>query len=192
MKRDQALEVLAQRHPDGIVVAVYQSAFDWIGIRPHDLNYLCTGAMGQASSHGLGLALGAPHEKIVVLDGDGSLLMNLGSLVTIAAQKPRNFYHFVCQNSTYEVNGNFPIPGADRLRFDNMARAAGYPHAFSFRDLNQFEAKIDQILRLAGPVFINLHVEPGVSYPRIYEKLHSAKARSAFRRALYRRMIRKE
>ena len=192
MKRDQALEILARRHPDGIVVAVYQSAFDWIEIRPHDLNYLCTGAMGQASSHALGLALGAPREKIVVLDGDGSLLMNLGSLVTIAAQKPGNFYHFVCQNNAYEVNGNFPIPGADSLRFDDMARAAGYPHAFSFRELNRFEAEVDRILGLVGPVFINLHVEPGVSYPRIYEKVHSANARSAFRRALYRRMNRKD
>lgn len=192
MKRDQALEVLARCYPDGIVVAVYQSAFDWIEIRPHDLNYLCTGAMGQASSHALGLALGAPDEKIVVLDGDGSLLMNLGSLVTIAAQKPRNFYHFVCRNNTYEVNGNFPIPGADSLRFDEMARAAGYPHAFSFRELNHFKAEVGRILKLEGPVFISLHVEPGVSFPRNYEKVHSAKARAAFRRALYRRMNRKE
>lgn len=192
MKRDQALEVLAKHHANGIVVAVYQSAFDWIEIRPHELNYLCTGAMGQASSHALGLALGAPYEKIVVLDGDGSLLMNLGSLVTIANQKPHNFYHFVCQNNTYEVNGNFPIPGADSLRFDDIARAAGYPHAFSFCELSQFKAELGQILRLEGPVFINLHVEPGISYPKKYEKIHSAESRSTFRHALGQRIVQKE
>ena len=84
MKRDHALKVLAQHYPDGIVVPVYQAAFDWMAIRPHPLNYLCTGAMGQGASHALGLALACPQEQIVVLDGDGSMLMNLGSLVTLS------------------------------------------------------------------------------------------------------------
>ena len=59
MKRDEALRVLSQHYPDGIVVPVYQSAFDWMGIRPHPLNYLCTGAMGQGiqSRSGTGLSL---------------------------------------------------------------------------------------------------------------------------------------
>ncbi len=78
MKRDEVLRVLSRHYPDGIVVPVYQSAFDWMGIRPHPLNYLCTGAMGQGSSHALGLALACPTEPVVVLAGDGSLLMNLG------------------------------------------------------------------------------------------------------------------
>ena len=108
MKRDQALRVLADHYPDGIVVPVYQSAFDWLAIRPHPLNYLCTGAMGQASSHGLGLALGVPDEKVVILDGDGSLLMNLSALATIANLAPPNLIHFVVNNGVYEVNGNFP------------------------------------------------------------------------------------
>ena len=60
MKRDEALSILARHYPDGIVVPVYQSAFDWMAIRPHPLNYLCTGAMGQAVSHALGVALGCP------------------------------------------------------------------------------------------------------------------------------------
>ena len=188
MKRDQALAVLARHYPDGIVVAVYQSAFDWMNIRPHDLNYLCTGAMGQASSHGLGLALGAPNEKIVVLDGDGSLLMNLGSLVTIANQLPNNFLHFVCQNDTYEVNGNFPIPAAKKLQLHKIAQAAGYSHTFSFRELTDFESSIEDILELNGPVFVNLHVEPGTSYPTDYVTIHSAQSRSTFRRALNQRL----
>lgn len=92
MKRDAALEVLARKYPDGIVVAVFQSAFDWMVIRPHPLNYLCTGTMGQAASHALGLAIGCPEEKVVVLDGDGSLLMNLGALVTTANAAPKIWY----------------------------------------------------------------------------------------------------
>ena len=66
--------------------------------------------MGLASSHALGLALGRPDKRVIVLDGDGSLLMNLGTLVTAAAAPPKNFYHFVCENGTYEANGGHPIP----------------------------------------------------------------------------------
>ena len=184
MKRDQALQALARHYPDGIAVAVYQTAFDWMQIRPHDLNYLCTGAMGQASSHGLGLALGAPEEKVVVLDGDGSLLMNLGSLVTVANMAPRNFFHFVSQNDMYEVNGNYPIPGAATIKFDQMAIAAGYRHAFSFDDIGEFNSEIERILGLEGPVFVCMHIEPGEYYPLDYVTLHSEETRVKFRNAL--------
>src|SRR5215813_13631811 len=94
MKRDECLKVLARHVTDAdIVLPVYSAAFDWIDIRPHPLNYVSHGAMGLASSHALGLALGRPDRRIIVLDGDGSLLMNLGSLVTIAAAAPPNLYH---------------------------------------------------------------------------------------------------
>ena len=66
--------------------------------------------MGLDSSHGLGLALGRPDKRVIVLQGDGSLLMNLGSLVTIAAVAPKNLVHLVAQNDTYEANGSQPIP----------------------------------------------------------------------------------
>lgn len=188
MKRDEALRVLARHYPDGIAVSVYQTAFDWMKIRPHPLNYLCTGAMGQASSHGLGLALGAPNEKVVVLDGDGSLLMNLGSLVTIANIAPQNYFHFVSQNDTYEVNGNFPIPGAKCIEFDQMALAAGYRHAFSFSDLDRFDSRIGEILNLKGPVFVCLHIQPGKFYPLDYASIHSQESRSTFRDALIKRL----
>ncbi len=188
MKRDQALRVLARHYPDGIVVPVYQSAFDWMAIRPHPLNYLCTGAMGQASSHALGLALGAPSEKVVVLDGDGSLLMNLGSLVTIANMAPKNLVHFVSHNGIYEVNGRFPIPGGCALRFDGMAREAGYASTWSFDDIDDFERDIEQVLNTQGPVFVSLQVEAGEYHPWDYVAIHSAESRAIFRAALRERL----
>lgn len=184
MKRDQALRVLADHYPEGIVVPVYQSAFDWMAIRPHPLNFLCTGAMGQASSHGLGLALGAPDEKVVVLDGDGSLLMNLSALVTIANAAPRNLIHFVINNGTYEVNGNFPIPARNTVSFEGLAREAGYPKTYDFSELEKFEAKVDEILDADGPVFVCLKVEAGKEYAKDYVAIHSAESRRAFREAL--------
>ena len=189
MKRDQALSVIAIRFPEAIVVPVYQSAFDWVNIRPHPMNYLCTGAMGLASSHGLGLAIGLPEQKIIVLDGDGSLLMNLGSLVTIGKAAPKNFIHFVCCNGTYEVNGKFPIPAGARMSFSGLAQEAGYSATFSFDELSDLEANMDKIQQLDGPLFIALHVEPGVEYAADYELIHSSESRAEFRNAVKKHII---
>src|SRR5689334_15729291 len=110
MKREDCFKVLARHITDQIVVATYSSAAEWNDMNPRALNYFSMGAMGLASSHALGLALANPRRRIVVLDGDGSLLMNLGSLVTIGAQAPRNLVHFVSQNECYEANGSHPLP----------------------------------------------------------------------------------
>ena len=187
MKRDEVLRVLSRHYPDGIVVPVYQSAFDWMGIRPHPLNYLCTGAMGQGSSHALGLALACPTEPVVVLDGDGSLLMNLGSLVTIGHQSPANFWHFVCQNGIYEVNGEFPVPGRENVDFAAMALAAGYREAYTFWDLSEFAKAVPKILATPGPILVALKVEAGEYFERDYPAIHSARSRTSFKAALAQR-----
>ena len=96
MDRKECLKAIARHVDDAdIVLPVYSTAFDWIDIRPSPLNYLSHGAMGLASSHALGLALGRPDKRVIVLDGDGSLLMNLGTLVSTAEAAPKNMIHFV-------------------------------------------------------------------------------------------------
>src|ERR1700686_696821 len=138
MKRDECFRILARHLRDEIVVAVYSSAFDWLELAPRALNYFSFGAMGIASSHGLGLALGRPQQRVIVLDGDGSLLMNLGTLVTIGAAAPRNLIPFVCRNGTYEANGGHPIPNPN-VDFSGMAKAAGYAQCHEFSELASFE-----------------------------------------------------
>lgn len=185
MKRDECLKALARHVTDAdIVLPVYSTAFDWIDIRPHPLNYLSHGAMGLASSHGLGLALGRPDRRVIVLDGDGSLLMNLGTLVTAAAVAPKNFFHFVCENGTYEANGGHPIPGRDRVEFAGFARAAGYCNVHEFADLKIFEQRIGAVLEEEGPVFVTLKIVPGGPQERDYSRLHGAHVRKAFKDAL--------
>jgi len=184
MRRDHALEVLKPRVDTQLVVAVYQTLFDWMAIHPRDLNYVATGAMGQASSHGLGLALANPGREVLVFDGDGSLLMNLGALVSIANAAPANFHHFVFVNGVYEVNGAHPIPAADKVDFATLARGAGYRQIEDFSELAQLESGIDAFLAAPGPAFAVMHIEPGESYPRDYAYIHSAAARARFRRAL--------
>jgi phosphonopyruvate decarboxylase len=168
------------RHVTGkdIVLPVYSTAFDWIDIRPNPLNYLSHGAMGLASSHALGLALGRPDKKVIVLDGDGSLLMNLGTLVTTAEAAPTNLFHFVCENGTYEANGGHPIPGRGAVSF------AGYKNVYEFSDLKIFEQQVGAILAEPGPVFICLKITSSGEQERDYSRLHGPHVRKAFREAL--------
>ncbi len=187
MRRDDALKALIPHvGPDDIVVAVYQSCFDWLALNPRDLNYVSVGAMGQASSHALGLALANPHRRVFILDGDGSLLMNLGSLVTIAGARPANLFHFVLVNRMYEVNGAQPLPGTDDLDFAGLARSAGYQTATTCDDLAGFELGLPGFLSASGPQFAALEIVPGAAHPQRYDYIHSRDARERFRAALNR------
>ena len=184
MRRDACLKILARHRTNDLVVSVYTGAFEWKKIAPSPLNYIAVGAMGQASSHGLGLAIGRPDRRVMVLDGDGSLLMNLGTLVTIANQAPKNLFHFVIENGVYEVNGSHPLPGYGKFSFVGLAREAGYKHAFEFSELQEFDRRIGDVLKLEGPVFISLKVEPGEDYEMDWPYIHGATQRDAFRAAL--------
>jgi sulfopyruvate decarboxylase subunit beta len=184
MKRDEMLKAFARRRKDEIVVAVYMAAQEITHISPNDLNYTFIGAMGQGSSHALGLALGRPDRRVVVFDGDGSLLMNLGSLVTIANQAPTNFVHCLCENGTYETNGAVPIPRAGQICFTDLAKTAGYRKTYELSDLAEWERELPHILKEDGPTFVDLKVEPGEAYPENFPRLYSLEYREKFRRAL--------
>ena len=187
LQRDDALKILIPHvGADDIVVAVYQSCFDWLALNPRDLNYVGVGAMGQASSHALGLALANPERRVFVFDGDGSLLMNLGSLVTISNAGVTNLHHFLFANRVYEVNGSHPLPAADKVDFAAMARSAGYAGARSFDDAEAFRDGLPNLLNAPGPQMAVLEIVPGAAYPRDYAYIHSAAARQRFREALNR------
>lgn len=180
MVRTECLKEVARLRGDALVVAVYSSAFEWVGISPHPLNFLSVGAMGQASSSALGFAIGLPDRRIIVLDGDGSLLMNLGSLVSIAGVAPANLRHFVCQNGCYEANGEHPIPGQDKVSFAGFARAAGYRVVTEFADLATLRAGLPGFMQATGPSFATLHVTPGEKPALDYSLVHGPEARRIF------------
>ncbi len=186
MKRDECFKVLARHRTNEIVVAVYKAAQEWIHISPSDFNYTFTGAMGQGSSHALGLALGRPDRRVIVLDGDGSLLMNLGSLVTIGHAAPKNLIHCVCENGTYETNGAVPIPGAGRISFTGMAHDAGYPQTYEFDNLQDWERNVMSVINEDVPVLVDLKLVQGEEYPEDFRRLYSVQSRDAFRQSLQR------
>jgi len=182
MRRDECFRILARHIGDAAVVATYSSAVDWVAVAPRVLNYTSIGAMGLDSSHGLGLALGRPDKRVIVLQGDGSLLMNLGSLVTIAEVAPKNLVHLVAHNETYEANGGHPIPNP-KVDFAGLARAAGYAAVYDFADLGVFAQQVAHALAQDGPVFATLHVEPSQLLIYNYESLYDPAKRRAFKAA---------
>ena len=116
--------------------------------------------MGGASGLGLGLALARPERKVVVLDGDASLLMELGSLATVAAQAPQNLMHCVVHNGTQFTGlDNMPLATND-FQFAQIARNAGYAHAERISDGAVWAERFPILLAMKGPVFVELMVEP--------------------------------
>ena len=116
----------------GAVAAEVQS----IGHRPNF--FYLQHAMGLASSLGLGIALARPELSVVVFDGDGSLLMNLGGLTTLARYRPRNLVHVVFDNESLLSVGGFPTATSTGSDLAAMAKAAGVPHAETVQDLDAF------------------------------------------------------
>jgi len=119
-------------------------------------------AMGGHASFAFGLALAQPETKVVVFDSEGDVLMNLGVLLTIAEQAPKNFYHFVLDNECYATTGGQPVPNAKNVAYDVIARGAGYPRTFAFETLEDFANNIKAILDQPGPVFVTMKVVPEI------------------------------
>ncbi len=120
------------------------------------------GAMGHTTSAAFGLALGLPDEKIVLFDAEGSLLMNLGALASIAGKKPANFVHFLLDNECYATTGGQPVPNSAEIDYAAMAKGAGYAAAYNFDDLEEFTTHIEDIMQEQGPVFISVKIQPEI------------------------------
>jgi sulfopyruvate decarboxylase subunit beta len=159
--RDLFLDEFARIRTDEVVIYTMSSAKHWPQVSSSPLDLYIGGAMGYASSVGLGVALARPDRRVVILDGDGSLLMNLGSTVTIAHAAPANLVHVLFQNDLYELSGRVPIPGREHLSFTGLAESAGYASAHDFYELREIVPKLRELLESQGPVLINVRTAPG-------------------------------
>jgi sulfopyruvate decarboxylase subunit beta len=157
MKPEDVLRAIAEHRGDAVVVPTMTTSPAWRQIAPDDLSVTCVGFMGGASSLGLGIALAQPERRVVVLDGDGSLLMQLGSLATVAGVSPENYTHFLFKNGVYHNSGSNMIPGGARFYFAGMAKAAGYRTTFRFDDLEDLRIRLPSVLAEMGPVLVELH-----------------------------------
>src|SRR5215831_15176209 len=165
MRRKEAIAALVAERGDAITITTEQAIGAWRAAVPEAPNAIpdhldIVGCMGSASTIGLGVALARPERKIIIVDGDGSLLMQLGSLVTIAGAAPPNLFHFVFENGVYETSGSQPLPGEGRFDMADMARGAGYAHVARYSDAATFAAELPALLERHGPVFISVMTEP--------------------------------
>jgi thiamine pyrophosphate-dependent acetolactate synthase large subunit-like protein len=166
-----ALEVLIRLRTDQIVVTTMGSAREWPKLSQHPLDFhYVPSSMGQAPPLGLGLALAKPQREVLVLNGDGGMLMNLGCLVTIVASGARNITVIVLENGIYEVTGGQQTAAQAARRhaevdFAGFACAAGFAVAERFDRLEDWQTHATGILQRPGPRFVSLSVEPvGAEY----------------------------
>jgi sulfopyruvate decarboxylase subunit beta len=159
----QRLECLRAIHPRlteclvvtimGAVAAELQS----VGHRPNF--FYLQHAMGLASSTGLGLALCLPQQKVVVLDGDGSILMNLGGYTTLARYRPKNLVHVVFDNESLLSVGGFPTATSTGSDLAGVALAAGVPHALTVSSVDDFDLAFAEAMQSNDLISIVAKVE---------------------------------
>jgi thiamine pyrophosphate-dependent acetolactate synthase large subunit-like protein len=160
MMHREALEVLAECRGHHIVLSTHGSVDLWTALSDTPLDFAYVPAsMGQGPALGLGLALAQARHGVIVLCGDGHLLMNLGCLVTLAGH-PADLFLIVMDNGVYEVTGGQPTPGAGRTDFGGLARAAGVGRVYCFPTLPEWRAGVAEALSGPGPVVIWLKVVP--------------------------------
>jgi len=147
LKRVDALQAIYGQLTDRVVVTIMGAVaaeLQSIGHRPNF--FYLQHAMGLASSMGLGIALTRPDRQVIVFDGDGSVLMNLGGLTTLARYRPRNLVHVVFDNESLLSVGGFPTATSTGSDLAGIARAAGVPRSAAVRTIDEFTRAFDDAL----------------------------------------------
>ncbi len=174
MRAREAIEAVAKHRGDAVAVcALGMAANEWWAVTKGEDAFYMHGAMGFAASFALGLALALPKATIWLINADGSLCMNLGCLLTEAAQAPKNLKHFVIDNQVYQTVGGLPMVNQGRTDYAAIARGAGIAHARTIDRLDELEKAMPAIAAAEGPSFTLLRVEPETSFlgtpPMTYE-----------------------
>lgn len=162
---EEACRIVAGIAKDDVVVITMSTMKIFPGVAPQANYVSCVPLMGGAASLGLGIAVARPDVRVWVLDGDASLLMELGSLVTVAEAMPKNLVHLLFNNKVqYGGTANLASPRAGAVDFCAMARAAGYPMTVEIDSAANMAATLSALPRDAGPVFGCVRVEPDPGY----------------------------
>jgi sulfopyruvate decarboxylase subunit beta len=176
LTKDEFIRPLVHHRKNEIVITSMGMVRPWAKHSDHILDFACgDSAMGHAADFALGIALARPQQTVICLNGDGSMLMNLGTLVTIAQSGAKNIILFVIQNESYEITGNQPVPGAGDIDYVFLARGAGIRRAYFFDDCQRYSASLPDLLDGAGPVFVAVRVKAGNEKPLRRNQAESAR-----------------
>ena len=188
MKRAECIGMLYPELDDKLVVTIMGACAQELYDLGHKENFFyLQHAMGLASSMGLGIALSKPDRQVIVLDGDGSVLMNLGGLTTLARYRPRNLTHIVFDNesllSVSTARGDFPTATSTGSDLARIAAAAGVPRTMTVSTIDAFVQAVDEAVAAGDLTAIVAKVE-AVGPPAYVTDLSLLENRFQFQRYL--------
>jgi thiamine pyrophosphate-dependent acetolactate synthase large subunit-like protein len=183
LDRREVVKAILDRRGDALVVAGLGSSCYDCGVHDHPNTFYLWGAMGAAAMLGLGLALAQPIRRVVVITGDGEMLMGLGSLATIGAHKPANLAIVVIDNELYSETGMQPTHTAHGVSLGAMAKGAGFGVADTIYTDVELERALGALYDTPGPVFLDIKVN-NQRYPMSIRMRDGAHIKNRFRENL--------
>jgi thiamine pyrophosphate-dependent acetolactate synthase large subunit-like protein len=166
LTKDEMLGPLARLREDQIVVTTMSVVRPWARHSQSELDFASAdSAMGHAADLALGLALAQPKRGVICLNGDGSMLMSLGTLATIVDSGVTNLTLVIVVNGTYEITGSQPLAAHRTIDFEAVARAVGFRRTYAFDQAGEYEHQLPEVLAGVGPVLASVCVEPGSEGP---------------------------
>jgi thiamine pyrophosphate-dependent acetolactate synthase large subunit-like protein len=184
LRRREVVAAILKDRPDLLLVGgLGPASWDCTAAGDRDLNFPLWGAMGGAVSIGLGLALAQPKRQVLVITGDGEMMMGVGSLATVATQQPGNLHIIVLDNERYEVTGGQLTPTAGFADLALIAQGSGIERASTVRTMVQLKALVAELFRKRGPAFtvIKIHAD---NPPMVLAPKDGNELRIRFRKAL--------
>ena len=187
MRRGECAALVRERlAPEDLVVCgLGSTGRAWREQQAPNLTYHASDPMGTGPALALGLALAQPAHQVTLLEGDGDLSMNLGSLITVAGASPSNLRIVLFQNSRYETGGGQPLPAAGRVEFATIARGAGLPWAAEASNDAKVAPLLRELFAHPGPGLLVVHVEPEASPYPPPGRWSQAEERAIFMRQLH-------
>ncbi|NWJ29668.1 sulfopyruvate decarboxylase subunit beta [Marine Group I thaumarchaeote] len=158
MDRRKAIKIISQQIGDEIIISA--NGFlsrDLFDLFEKPSNFYMLGSMGLASSIGLGVAIKNPKKRVFVFDGDGNILMNLGSLTTIGSLKPKNLIHVVFDNNSHESTGGQPT-NSNKIQIEKIAKVVNY-NVFKAKNEVELLKIIKKIKKVVGPIMILIKIK---------------------------------
>ncbi|MCZ6673557.1 MAG: thiamine pyrophosphate-dependent enzyme, partial [Verrucomicrobia bacterium] len=162
LNKYSCLEKLAARRKNEVIVTCMGTAKPWEKLSDTALDFASVDSgMSHAADLAHGLSIAQPDRRIITLNGDGSMLMCLGTLVTVAQRPCENYVLIIIENGTYEVTGNQQVPGSGFIDYEAIARGAGLKHVHTITEETDFDEKLSLVFEGKGPLIFIWKVAPG-------------------------------
>jgi len=187
LKRIEAIRLISEtlKGDEFIIATTGKPSRELFSVFDRKKNFYMQGSMGHAASIGLGIAIHRPQKKVIILDGDGALLMHMGILSSVGHEKPENFYHIVLDNESYESTGDQDTTSSS-TDFKAAALSCGYAWAEEARSGEDLKLRLKQMLEIPGPCFLRVKINrlPTEGIARISSRYDSPKMAENFKAGL--------